>query len=85
MGDDMRLKEAFGEPGPATSLAGESYMVGPTDTDGTITFVVAYPDQRKVPLDAPASAVVECGNHEKLFNRQRNVTGPVTAFPVAKQ
>jgi hypothetical protein len=85
MGDDMRLKEAFGEPGPATSLAGESYMVGPTGTDGTITFVVAYPDQRKVPLDAPASAVVECYNHEGLFNRTRRVVGPVSTVPITTQ
>lgn len=84
-GDDMSLKEAFNEPGPATSLAGESYIIGPTGTDGTIIFVVAYPDQQKVPFDAPASAVVECGNHEDLLNRTRRVTGPVTAFPVAKQ
>jgi hypothetical protein len=65
-----------------------SYGVTPNSTDGTITFVVAYPDQNKVafdPADAHASAVVECTNHEKLFNRSRDLTGPVTTFPVTTQ
>lgn len=88
MGDDSRLKAAFDEPGPPDSLSGVSYGVGPTSTDGTITFVVAYPDQDKVafdPADAQAAAVVECTNHEALFNRSRDLTGPVTAFPVTTQ
>ena len=78
MGDDFVLKKAFGEPGPATSLGGRSYIVGPSGTDGTISFVVAYPDQQKVPFDgtaARASAVVECANH---------VAGPVSAMAVSQ-
>lgn len=86
MGDDFQLKKAFTEPGPANSLGAVSYLVEPTGTDGTITFVVAYPDQQKVPFDdvaARASAVVECVNHDDLFGQTRNVVGPVATLPVS--
>ncbi|NUR27671.1 MAG: hypothetical protein HOV83_17815 [Catenulispora sp.] len=87
MGDDFLLKRAFQEPGPANSLGSVSYMIEPTDTDGTITFVVAYPDQQKVPFAdaaARASAVVECENHASLFNQTRNITGPVATLPLSE-
>ncbi|MEY9906992.1 hypothetical protein ABIA35_003217 [Catenulispora sp. MAP12-49] len=45
MGDDMRLKKAFDEPSPPTDLGGISYEILPAGTDGTITVVVAYPDE----------------------------------------
>lgn len=86
MGDDMRLKKAFDEPGPPTDLGGISYEILPAGTDGTITIVVAYSDEVGTAFDdatARASAVVECSNHEDLFKRTRNVVGSVTTLPVS--
>jgi len=86
MGDDSVLKRAFQEPGPATSLGGVSYQILPNADDGTITVVVAYPDQQNAAFDGAvvrASAVVECDNHDDLLGRMRHVVGQVTSLPVS--
>jgi len=87
MGDDFVLKQAFNEPGPVNSRGAVSYQIQPTGTDGTITFVVGYPDQQKIPFNdatARALAVVECTNHDALFGQTRNIVSPVTALPVSQ-
>ncbi|MEZ0114508.1 hypothetical protein ABH920_008543 [Catenulispora sp. EB89] len=87
MGDDVMLKRAFDEPGPADSFGGISYVILPDAAEGTITFVVAYPDQQNVAFDAGAaraSAVVICDNHDSLLGRTRQVVGPVAGLPVSR-
>jgi hypothetical protein len=87
MGDDAVLNKALGVTAPANSRPSSSYSIGPTATDGTLTFVVAYPDDRQTRFDgfaARASAVVECANHVDLFGQTRNVAGPVTDLVLAQ-
>lgn len=87
MGDDSGLKEAFHEPGPATWLGGISYTVAPTATDGTITFLVMYPDNMPTRFDGTAAralSVVECTNHGDLSGRTRQLAGPVSTMAVSQ-
>ena len=85
MSGDVVVQRALNIPGSPYARDAVSYMVDPTDTEGTITFLVAYPDYIKARFGGSpvyGSAVVECDNHDYLFGHERYVTGPVSTLAV---
>lgn len=77
------MDRAFGVTAQPYSRDAVRYIIGPTGTDGTLTFV-AYPDDGRTHFDGiqdRASAVVECLNRVGMFYQSRTVAGRVVDLP----